>query len=450
MSETKIIPVKSYTAQKIAMWLLVLALLLILTRIGARHYFRDEAVKAGTFPVTVARICALWAIALILLQPVLAIRNRFLDRVFGLDRLLKFHRLSGIACLILASFHPMLMYVSGLKKLGPLASSQWPEAIGGICIAGLWLMVVSSVWRKFLALSYEEWLKLHKFTAPVAFVALAHMFIIESAMRNGWLLAFWVIFLALWAGFLLAEKFVLRAQRAAGESFVVSSVAAVADGIWQIGLKPASDAARFNFLPGQFAFISFDNPEIRHEEHPFTIASAPSDGNALQFMIKASGDWTKKLAAVKEGNPARVSGPFGVFSAYRHEISSLVMIAGGIGVTPMLSTLRELSHEKSDMPIKLIWSYRNKAEAPCLDEIESFRQPLPHFEFVKVATREQSNEKAAVKRLDKEALGNLMPEFKAGSMVMLCGPAEMMSDVRQSLRYLGYPDSVILSEEFAF
>ncbi|MBU1105197.1 MAG: ferric reductase-like transmembrane domain-containing protein [Candidatus Riflebacteria bacterium] len=449
MNQTALIRGKSYTAQKIILWLLLLGLLLFLTRIGARHYFRDEAVKTGTFPVMVGRVFALWAIALLLLQPVLAARLRFLDRVFGLDRLLKFHRFSGIACLILTSSHPMLMYVSGLKKLGPLSSEQWPEALGGICIVGLWLAVVSSVWRKFLALSYEEWIRLHKFMAPVVILALSHMFIIESAMRKGWLLGFWIVLLVLWASIVIAAKVVFPAQRAASEAFVVSSVSAEADKIWQISLKPAADIERFSFLPGQFAFISVESSEIPHEEHPFTIASAPADSASLQFLIKASGDWTKKLSAVRTGDKVRVSGPFGVFSSYRHQASSLIMIAGGIGITPMLSTLRQLSHEKSDLPVKLIWSYRTSAEAPCLAEIESLRQALPNLEIEKIVSRESSAGKDALTRLDKPALAKLMPEFKAGALVMLCGPTAMMSDVRVALQALGYPSSAMLCEEFS-
>lgn len=450
MSETNTLTGRRYSAEKIFGWLLLLGLFLLLTRIGARHYFREEAVKAGTFPVTVGRVIALWAIVLMLLQPILAARLRVLDRIFGLDRLLRFHRFAGIFSLTLAFFHPLLMYVSGLKKLGPLGSEQWPQAIGGICIIGLWLVVVSSVWRRFVRLSYEQWLRLHKITVPVVLLALAHMFIIESAMLKGWVLGFWVVMLALWAGILLAARVVFPAQRASKEAFVVSATARVAENVWQINLKPDSELERFAFIPGQFAFILIKSPEIPWEEHPFTIASAPSEPGYLQFIIKGDGDWTRKLSTVRVGDQARVSGPFGVFSSYRYEPRSLVMIAGGIGITPMLSTLRQLGHEKSAMPVKLIWSYQTTAGAPCIDEIDSFRRVLPGLETVKIATRDPAEKNAAPKRLDKATLAKLLPEFKTGTLVMLCGPAPMMREVRQTLHALGYPDAAILSEEFAF
>ncbi|MDD3147543.1 MAG: ferric reductase-like transmembrane domain-containing protein [Candidatus Riflebacteria bacterium] len=436
--------------QKIFCWLLFIGLFLLLTRIGARHYFREEAVKAGTFPVTVGRVIALWAVGLMLLQSLLAARLRVLDRLFGLDGLLFFHRLAGIFTLTFAFFHPQLMYVSGLKKAGPLSLQQWPLALGGLCIIGLWLLVVSSVWRKFVALSYEQWLRLHKIAAPVVLLALGHMFIIESAMRKGLILGFWVVLLVLWAGVLLAARVVIPGRRAASEAFVVSAAEKVADNVWQIDLEPEEGVERFDFFPGQFAFVAIKNPELTGEEHPFTIASAPSQAKTLQFLIKNSGDWTRKLTSVRAGDQARVCGPFGVFSACRHRPANLVMIAGGIGITPMLSTLRQLGAEKSVLPVKLIWSYQTSAGAPCLGEIDDLRGLLPNLEVVKIATREPAGENVGVRRLDRATLAKILPAFKPGDLVMLCGPVAMMHETRQTLRSLGYPGSAILSEEFSF
>lgn len=450
MSKTEKAKFKSVHWQKVLIWLLFVAVFLLLTRIGVRHYFKYAPVKPGTFPVTIGRVFAQWAVALLLLQSVLAARIGFLDKIFGLDGILKFHRISGIVCFFLASLHPLLMYVSGLKAAGPLSFELWPEALGGICIVGLWLAVVSSVWRKFVGLKYEQWLGLHKITASVLFFALAHMFVIESAMRKDWILVFWLFMLAIWAGMIAAARFAVPGKFAPKENFVVSSVDTVAENIIQIDLKPAEANRIFDFLPGQFAFVSFENPEIPEEEHPFTIASAPDNSQILQFLIKDVGDWTRKLKVLKIGDRAGISGPFGVFSPFRHENGRLIMIAGGIGITPMLSILRQLALENSELPVKLIWSYKTAAEAPCQEELENLHKHLSNFEIVRLITRERSEQNNVSARLDKESLQKLVPEFKEGNLVMLCGPAKMMKDVRQYLVESGYPASAVLSEEFAF
>jgi 3-phenylpropionate/trans-cinnamate dioxygenase ferredoxin reductase subunit len=437
-------------AKKILIWLLLFAVLLLLARIGARHYFRDTPVKPGTFSVTIGRVFAQWAVALLLLQSVLAVRIRFLDRIFGLDRLLKFHRASGIICFLMAFFHPMLMYLSGLKKAGPLSSDQWPEAIGAICIIGLWLAVVSSVWRKFFDLGYQSWLRLHRITASVVMLALAHMFSIESAMRSGWIFACWLVVIILWVCTIAAAKFFFPLRFASGESFVVSSATEAAKNVRQLNLVPAKENAIFDFLPGQFAFISFDNPQVAKEEHPVTIASAPDDRENLQFLIKGVGDWTKSLSAIKAGDKAKVIAPFGAFSPFRYEVDNLILIAGGIGITPMLSILRQLFHEKAEMPVKLIWSYKTSAEAPCFEELETLSRNYSSLEIIRVVTRESTEQKESGKRLDREALIKLVPEYRQGCLVMICGPLKMMKDIRRYLLESGYPDSAIVFEEFAF
>ncbi|GAB1352326.1 hypothetical protein MASR1M12_10570 [Erysipelotrichia bacterium] len=70
--------------QKILLLLLLTALFLLLARIGARHYFRETAIRPGTFPVMIGRVFALWALTRCCLQPLLAMRS--LNRLFGLDK----------------------------------------------------------------------------------------------------------------------------------------------------------------------------------------------------------------------------------------------------------------------------------------------------------------------------------------------------------------------------
>lgn len=439
----------SCQVQKYLVLLLLSALFAALTGIGAREYLQDEA-SPGTLPAAVGRMIALYALVLMLLQPALALRIRFLDRIFGLDQLLKAHRFAGMAALTLAFLHPLLIYFEATRRAGPMNTGLWPEALGGICLAGLWLLVVSSCWRKFVVMKYEQWLKLHRYTAPIVLLGLVHMFVLAPDMRQGWLALFWSVMLILWAGLLVVHKLVLPSQRAAIESFVVVSASAAAEKIWRIDLKPVDDQVPFGFIPGQFAFLSFNNAEPGQEEHPFTIASAPVQSAGLQFLIKEDGDWTAKLNMVRAGDMVRVSGPFGVFSPWRHDVNRLILIAGGIGITPMLSILRQLREEKSALAVKLIWTFQSSSGAPCLEEIEGMRQAVPAFEFVKIATREPSADKSVSARLDQPTLAKLLPEYQSGTLLLVCGPTRMMHDIRKGLSGLGYPHSAILSEEFSF
>jgi ferredoxin-NADP reductase len=116
----------------------------------------------------------------------------------------------------------------------------------------------------------------------------------------------------------------------------------------------------------------------------------------------------------------------------------------------MLSILRQLFHEKAEMPVKLIWSYKTSAEAPCFEELETLSRNYSSLEIIRVVTREPTEQKESGKRLDREALIKLVPEYRQGCLVMICGPLKMMKDIRRYLLESGYPDSAIVSEEFAF
>ena len=81
--------------------------------------------------------------------------------------------------------------------------------------------------------------------------------------------------------------------------------------------------------------------DVSSEEHPFTISSAPGDDGCLAFTVKASGDYTRALRQAVQGDRARVDGPYGRFSyVLRTQPGQpLLLIAGGVGITPMLSML---------------------------------------------------------------------------------------------------------------
>jgi len=112
-----------------------------------------------------------------------------------------------------------------------------------------------------------------------------------------------------------------------------------------------------SYIPGQFAYVSFSTEKLTNEAHPFTLSSTPSRPGTLQFTIRMSGDWTKKLKTLQPGVSAFVQGPFGRFShLYTQPNRPLILIAVGIGITPMLSMLRYLADQNDRRDITLLWS----------------------------------------------------------------------------------------------
>lgn len=123
----------------------------------------------------------------------------------------------------------------------------------------------------------------------------------------------------------------------------------------------------FNYKAGQYVFLTF--PKCSSEPHPFSIASYGESGGDIRFYIKALGDWTEKLCkTVQAGDFAIMEGPYGAFS-FNDNAENQVWIAAGIGVTPFISRLEELSsYGKNDKTIDFFYSFRG--DCPLKDDIE--------------------------------------------------------------------------------
>src|SRR5207302_10053039 len=96
------------------------------------------------------------------------------------------------------------------------------------------------------------------------------------------------------------------------------------------------------------------SPSSRCEEPPFTIAFCAHLGLLTEFTIRRSGDFTSQLRLLRPGSPVWVDGPHGAFTLDLQRTTGLVMIAGGVGITPMMSMLRTLAHRRDRRPHRLL------------------------------------------------------------------------------------------------
>ncbi len=128
---------------------------------------------------------------------------------------------------------------------------------------------------------------------------------------------------------------------------------------------------------GQFLFVKFEGEKGLDESHPFTISSAPSD-DMLRLTIKSSGDFTRHLFAnLKVGTSAVVEGAYGMFN-YKTGGEKQIWVAGGIGVTPFLSFLRDLKDDLSHH-VDFYYTVRHKEETVFVDEIEGIVKKYPRL-----------------------------------------------------------------------
>lgn len=126
---------------------------------------------------------------------------------------------------------------------------------------------------------------------------------------------------------------------------------------------------------GQYASIRIMRPDGWSEPHPFTISCAPEDAQ-LRFTIKKIGKFTSAVPDLMPGTPVKCAGPLGVFCTDIDARPSIVMIAGGVGITPFLSVLRHFRNIGAGNEVKLFWSNKTIEDVICSDEISEMTKAL--------------------------------------------------------------------------
>ena len=434
----------------LAFTFILLIVLMILGAASIPFLFESSSIKYKfgvdkTF-LRIGKILGLIAGVLLLLQMPMSSRFKILDRVFSLNRLLSIHRINGIIIAVLTLFHPLFVYAPEDIGAVQLSIDSWPEILGGLLLLLIWLLVSSGIWRQFLDLSFHSWWFMHRIGTFVVLTALfLHVLFVSDTFHSGLphyiVFAFIGLYLFFWGGMKL--KHFMRKLK----SYTVTKVFEAGKDAYAVILDQRKGEV-FDYIPGQFAFLSFISGELSREEHPFTISSTPTRPSNLHITIRCSGDWTGLIGRLRPGDKAVINGPYGLFSQLvNSRYRELIMIAGGIGITPMLSMLRYMVDEGEERPVTLIWSNRTRGDVVYPSEFVEFEKRLNGFRLFHVFTREPSV-RGEKDRLGETSLKVFLKDCSRESGVFLCGPPKMMYDTRRALLALGFPARTIHTENF--
>src|ERR1019366_4016478 len=123
-----------------------------------------------------------------------------------------------------------------------------------------------------------------------------------------------------------------------------------------ITLQNDEQGRPFGFQPGQYAAISFWHKGRQTPARCFSIVSSPTDQEFLRFSLRVNGHFTKAVEDIKPDDPIKVYGPFGGFIFNTVHDSDVIMLAGGIGITPFISMIRYISRLKTTNKVVLLYS----------------------------------------------------------------------------------------------
>jgi len=369
----------------------------------------------------------------------LSTRPKWAEQYFGgLDKMYVTHRHTSTAAFLLIFVHVLTVPISvtGWKLGNYLAVIAFTGIVSIVLIS---LAPRIAFLNKLTGGTYEGWKNLKKYIGIFFIIAFIHSLTVKSPL-DAFIAINWVqiFFIIGTVSYLYTEIFGRFFKKYL--PYAVEAVKHPNNSTTEVTLRAKKDSIQKQ-RAGQFLFVRFPRDKDLNESHPFTISSAPSE-DVLRLTIKASGDFTRELfAQLKEGADAIVEGPYGMFN-YKTGGSKQIWIAGGIGLTPFLSFLRDM-HGSLAHDVDLYYTVRHPEEAIFLEEIEAADQKNPRLKvYIRYSAKDGS---LKIEDIVKNAGGDVHSHH-----VYMCGPLPMTMAFEKKFLDLGLPKDNLHYEEFNF
>lgn len=323
---------------------------------------------------SLGRMAGIVAAILVMNQVLLISRVPWIEHVLGHDRAAVIHTRMGKVAFILMLVHVGLILVMTAHYDGNSVLEQIPAfwEIGWFMPAaqvafGLFtvvvatsLLIVRKRWR------YETWHAVHIVVYVAIALVVPHQFIEGSTFRGmGLAWWFWMALYAItfgsWLAFRVLRPLILMRRH----RLTVADVIDEPEGAVTIVLSGVG-VGRLNARPGQFFLWRFLAPGMWREAHPYSLSRA-ARVNDLRITVRPAGDGSEALARVPVGTRVLAEGPLGVFSDAVRSRDGVVLIAAGIGITP----IRSMLEHHTDGPMDVIVRASSPQAAPLLAEVRS-------------------------------------------------------------------------------
>lgn len=286
-------------------------------------------------------------------------------------------------------------------------------------------------------------------------VGLAAIVLVAAGLHVWWLhdlvanrvMRWWFLALGLFTVAVAARRWLWLPLRARHRSYVVEEVRPTAGAAVTVTVR-AHEHEGLPFRAGQFAWLKIGASPFVFEEHPFTIASTAERPHRKEFTIKALGDFSELIAGLRPGRRVYLDGPYGGFTPNVRRGPGLVLIAGGVGITPMLSILRTFADRRDRRHHRLIVGARSVDDLVRRNELDELSSRL-WLTVTEVVQQAPPGFQGETGRIDLPLLDRLLPPRRRRHHdYYLCGPPAMVAAVGHELRDLGVPTRRIHTEQF--
>ena len=401
----------------------------------------------GGWLTAAGRVTGLVGTYLIVVGVALMGRIAWLDRLIGMDRLAVWHRRIGQYSVSLLVAHAVLIIwgyaVSAHAGIVAETSSvvlsytdMLAATVGLALMVAIGVVSARAVRRK---VSYQTWYFIHLYSYIALALSFAHQFAtgVDFATRplNR---AAWILLYAGVAGLLVtyrvgkpirdALRHQLRVSHVVGEGPGTVSVYMTGTGLAE--LRPAA---------GQFFLWRFLTRDGWWQAHPYSLSAVP-DERSLRVTVKGLGDHTRDLPRLRPGTRVMAEGPYGAFTTGRRRLRKVVLIGGGVGITPLRALFESMPGDGRD--ISLIYRAGTPEEVLFRTEIDAIATRRGSRVAYLVGSRRDHPD-----WLGPRHLRGLLPDI-ADHDVFLCGPPGLVATVQSALDELGVPRRQVHHESF--
>lgn len=374
----------------------------------------------------------------------------------GIDKIMAFHKIAARWVLLALLLHP-LFYVLPTWADDPALGTERLIAYltlphyrtGVVALVALLVLVITAVLRDRLPWRYEMWRATHVVLGLVAIGGGLH-----HAMTTGRFSAmgpvpglWWAIGLVIMTVMLVLYGW--RWAKLHQEPWQLASVTKLADRLWELDIQPTQKNQALGYTAGQFVWMTEGARRFPLFDHPFSIADSPQRPG-LSLIIKEVGDFTNTIGELAPGTAIGIDGPYGEFTLAAHSGDCILLIAGGVGIAPVMGLLRDLVARQDPRPVRLAYAVGDPANVACRPEIEAAQQVLD-LQAMLISEKDGANWDGLVGRLTQDRLRALMHGLDPQRTVaLICGPGPMVTAVSDTLLELGLPMHKVVYERFDY
>ena len=380
---------------------------------------------------------------------ILTARPAWLERGAGLDRMISWHRITGMT----AAFGMLVHVAASLYAAGGGATRMWSGLVtlvtgtewfvAAVAAAVLFAVVSLTSWRRIRTrMTYETWHMVHLAGYLAVALAFPHALFSGTTLGSSDAARWW------WIALYAATTVIILWSRVGGivspalrGRTTISRIIPEAPGVASLVIT-GSGVDRLGARPGQFVSLRIMTRDLWWQAHPYSLSAAPRAG-ALRLTIKALGDASTRTLSVPPGTRVLLEGPYGGMTMDQAEGRRVLLIGAGVGLAPMRALLEDATaanaplvlaraHSPADLPLAAEFDHMARARGGAMIPVTGPRTTFP-----------------GGNPFTAEALAANIPDLR-GRAAFVCGPKDLQDRVCRELERAGVPRDQIHSERFGW